>query len=284
MTHDLSGIRVVTLAANLPGPVAAARLRALGAHVLKIEGPAGDPLATAAPDWYRDLTHGMEARVLDLKSASGHAAFTSTLDAADVLITAMRPTALRKLGLDRAVQDRAALSHVEIVGYDGARADEAGHDLTYQAEHGTLTPAAMPTIPAVDLLGAERAVAQTLLALRERERSGLGTVRRVVLDDAAADAGAAIRYGLFGEGALLGGADPAYGLYRALDGHLAVAALEPHFRSRLVTALGADDQAGLAREFGRRTVAEALELAARHDIPITEVRSAHTPLRNRELS
>ncbi len=52
MTQELSGIRVVTLAVNVPGPVAAARLCALGAQVHKIEGPAGDTLRTVTPSWY----------------------------------------------------------------------------------------------------------------------------------------------------------------------------------------------------------------------------------------
>ena len=48
----LSGVRVVTLAPNLPGPVAANRLVTLGATVTKVEPPAGDPLAVASPDYY----------------------------------------------------------------------------------------------------------------------------------------------------------------------------------------------------------------------------------------
>ena len=105
--------------------------------------------------------------------------------------------------------------------------------------------------------------------------------KRQVLDDAAADAGAAVRHGLLGDGAPLGGADPAYGVYRAADGHVAVAAIEPHFRARLVTALGAEDHAGIAAAFERRSVDEWLELAARIDVPITEVRGARTAQRSR---
>ena len=281
MTQELSGIRVVTLAVNVPGPVAAARLCALGAQVHKIEGPAGDTLRTVTPSWYDALAQGQTVLTVDLKTDAGRAVFETELDAADVLITAMRPSALHKLGIDAAVAARPALSHVEIVGYDGERADEAGHDLTYQAAYGMVVPGVMPTVPVVDLLGAERAVAEVVLALRERDRTGAGAVRRVVLDDAAADAGAAVRHGLLGDGAPLGGADPAYGVYRAADGHVAVAAIEPHFRARLVTALGAEDHAGIAAAFERRSVDEWLELAARIDVPITEVRGARTAQRSR---
>jgi crotonobetainyl-CoA:carnitine CoA-transferase CaiB-like acyl-CoA transferase len=54
----LDGVDVVSLAVNLPGPLAAARLREFGATVTKVEPPAGDPLAAGAPQWYSKLTSG----------------------------------------------------------------------------------------------------------------------------------------------------------------------------------------------------------------------------------
>jgi hypothetical protein len=56
----LSDIRVVSLALNLPGPLAAARLVAMGASVVKAEPPSGDPLFIGQPDWYHDLHAGIE--------------------------------------------------------------------------------------------------------------------------------------------------------------------------------------------------------------------------------
>ena len=83
-----------------------------------------------------------------------------------LLITAYRPSALRRLGLAGA-HLRHRLTHVEIVGHAGDAAEAPGHDLTYQAVHGTLTPPAMPTVPVADMLGAERAVTATLLGIAE---------------------------------------------------------------------------------------------------------------------
>lgn len=57
-TAPLDGFRVVSLAVNLPGPLAAARLREMGAEVIKVEPPAGDPLAVGAPSWYAELIGG----------------------------------------------------------------------------------------------------------------------------------------------------------------------------------------------------------------------------------
>src|SRR5579885_447372 len=80
---------------------------------------------------------------------------------ADLLITSMRPRALQACGLDWSRTHAAfpRLSHVEIVGEGGDRAGGAGHDLTYQAVAGLLTPPAMPRTVFADMFAAERAIA-----------------------------------------------------------------------------------------------------------------------------
>ncbi|HEU0190753.1 MAG TPA: CoA transferase [Mycobacterium sp.] len=278
MVRDvLDGVRVVSLAVNIPGPLAAARLAGLGAMVTKVEPPGGDPLAAVAPDWYVDLVRNQTVLVLDLKDSGDRAKLDVELAGADLFLTSTRPAALRRLGLDGANQRFLGLSHVEIVGYDGDLEDRPGHDLTYQAAHGTLQPPLMPTVPVVDLLGAERAVSAALLALLAKAGSGAGQTHRVVLADAAADAGAAVRYGISGPGDPLGGATPTYGIYPSADGYLAVGAIEPHFRERTLTALGAaDTREDLARIFAGHSTRHWEELAAKVDIPLTGI--AGTPV------
>src|SRR5262249_8587140 len=73
LMEPLENIRVLTLAVNLPGPLAVARLRQLGAAVVKVEPPEGDPLARVKPDWYRALHEGQEVFRLNLKDAEGRA-------------------------------------------------------------------------------------------------------------------------------------------------------------------------------------------------------------------
>lgn len=180
----LVGIHVVSLAVNLPGPLAAARLSELGASVTKIEPPAGDPLAAAAPGWYSKLVRAQQVAFLDLKDPHGRAKLDIELTGADLLITAMRPSALCRLGLTDAHITYPGLSHVEIVGYDGELEETPGHDLNYQAVNGMLQPPTMPTVPVADLLGAERAVSAALLmaacegANRYRAASARGPRRR----------------------------------------------------------------------------------------------------------
>ncbi|MCT7293957.1 CoA transferase (plasmid) [Rhodococcus pyridinivorans] len=272
MTHLLDGIHVVTLAPNLPGPLAADRLRKLGARVTKIESPAGDPLASAAPSWYAELTAGQDVTVLDLKDADSRTRLDVLLESADLLITAMRPSAVKRLGLDELGATLPRLGHIEIVGYDGESEEVAGHDLNYQAAYGTLTPPSMPTVPVADMLGAERAVTAAVLLLLERAATGRGGRRRVVLDHAAQDAGAAVRHGLMGADAPLGGALPSYRIYRVADGYVALGALESHFAARVADLLGRElTHEGLEEFFGTQTVDDCEHMAAKADIPLTRI-------------
>src|SRR5438552_2711039 len=95
----LQEIRVLTLAVNLPGPLAVAKLQQLGATVVKIEPPEGDPLFQAQPNWYRALHDGQEILRLNLKVAEDRARLEEKLAVADLLVTASRPSALRRLEL-----------------------------------------------------------------------------------------------------------------------------------------------------------------------------------------
>ncbi|GAA2468561.1 CoA transferase [Terrabacter carboxydivorans] len=265
----LRGVRVVSLAVNLPGPLACARLMSLGAEVCKVEPPSGDPLRTVAPGWYAELTAGQEVVTIDLKRVEGRAELDRRLSGADVLLTSMRPSALVRLGLLSLVE-RHGLVLVEIVGYDGDRADEAGHDLTYQAAWGTLDPPSMPLVPLVDLLGGERAVSATLAGIRRRQLGEPCAHERVVLDDAAAAASAGVRHGLTGSGDVLGGGSAAYGLYPSADGYVAVAAIEPHFGERLAVSIGATRDE-LEAELASETSAHWEALGRALDIPIVAV-------------
>jgi crotonobetainyl-CoA:carnitine CoA-transferase CaiB-like acyl-CoA transferase len=69
----------------------------------------------------------------------------------------------------------------------------------------------------------------------------------------------------------LGGANPAYGIYAARDGAIAVGALEPHFRARLFEGLGLPDGADPGIVFATRTAAEWEAWAAKRDLPLVAV-------------
>jgi crotonobetainyl-CoA:carnitine CoA-transferase CaiB-like acyl-CoA transferase len=274
----LQGVRVVSTAVNLPGPVAAARLAGLGASVVKVEPPAGDPLALAAPGYHAELAAGQEVVVLDLKEPDGRRRLEELLADADVLLTSSRSSALERLGLgwDALSARHPRLCHVAVVGHAAPDDDLPGHDLTYQAALGLLAASGedprMPSLLAADLAGAERAATEALAALASRAATGAGCRREVALADAAAAMAAPLRHGLTAPGGVLGGGHPGYRLYAARHGHVAVACLEPHFLARLTGLLGVPaDAEALARAFRARTATEWEAWGREHDLPLVAV-------------
>lgn len=277
-TKPLRGIQVLTLAVNVPGPVAAARLRGLGATVVKVEPPEGDPLAQTNRDWYEVLVAGQKVIRLNLKETEDRARLDELLGESDLLLTATRPAALARLGLGwpelHARYPR--LSQTAIVGYPAPEDNVPGHDLTYLAGLGLLTPPELPRTLLADLAGAERAVSASLALLLGREL-GLGTgYVQVPLAEAAAFFAEPLRYGITAPGGELGGGLPGYNLYRAREGWISVAALEPHFWQRLLDELGLQtaNREELASAFLSRTAEEWQSWAAERDLPIAAVREA----------
>jgi crotonobetainyl-CoA:carnitine CoA-transferase CaiB-like acyl-CoA transferase len=284
----MQGLRVVSMAVNLPGPLTAARYVELGAHVTKVVPPGGDPLAWVSPQWHDNLKEDQEVLTLDLKSNDDQARLAELLRHADLLLTATRPAALERLGLgwERLAAQYPRLCHLAIVGYGPPDENRAGHDLTYQASAGILElpdglreQPAFPRIPLADYAGAERAVCASLALLWERERTGRGARAVVSLVEALTPYSHALCYGLLAPGTLLGGASPLYGLYRSSDGWVALAALEPHFQDRIRRALGLEQltAAALADAFGARTSAEWDKWASEIDVPLAAVREAVCP-------
>ena len=275
-TTLLQGIKIVSLALNAPGPVAAARLTQMGAEVTKVEPPSGDATSHVAPTWYESLCQGQTVLRLDLKDAGGRAQLDRMLAETDLLLASFRPSALKRLGLDwESLHARhPRLSFVGIIGYLPPLEERTGHDLTYQADFGLLRPPEMPPTLFVDLAGAERAKSMALALLNRAARKGEAGCAWVSLHECAHDLAAPVRAGLTSSGGLLGGGYSLYGFYKASDGWVAIAALEPHFAERLLSELGLKkaDHAELERIFLQRGAADWESWAAERDLPIAAVR------------
>jgi crotonobetainyl-CoA:carnitine CoA-transferase CaiB-like acyl-CoA transferase len=267
---------VVSTALNLPGPAACTRLRDLGAAVLKVEPPGGDPMQAFDASWYADLHEGIDVRRLDLKSPAGQAAMEALLLEADILVTAQRPSALARLGLGaRALAERfPRLCHVAIVGHPPPQEERAGHDLTYLAQAGLLSPPAMPATLYADMAGAERVVTTALALVAARDRGRPSRAAYAPLGEAARWLAQPLERGLTARGALLGGGYAGYNVYAAKDGWIAVAALEPHFAQALARELGLDglDRAGAAACFARESAAHWEAWALARDLPLVAIR------------
>ena len=127
----LSGVRILSVALNLPGPAAMMRLADMGAKCSKLEPlPAkgmpqkstADPMGLYAPHAYDQLHQGVKVVQADLKTEKGQAQLHKLLASTDVLLTSFRPSALKKLGLAWADLHRQfpTLNMVSIVGSSGA--------------------------------------------------------------------------------------------------------------------------------------------------------------------
>ena len=262
-------MRIVSIAQNVPGPVAVARLVQRGARATKIEPPSGDQLAAICRSWYEELHRGVGVERLDLKSPEGKSRLSALLHSCDIFMSSQRPAALARLGLDPATlaRDFRTLRHVNIVG-ETADPERAGHDLTYLAQHGLLH-GGMPRTLIADLVGAERAYTAAIELMQESP----GSSRVIGLSDTIHDLAAPLRHGLTAPGGHLGGGNPAYGVYAAREGTIAVAALEPHFRARLYELLALDAGTDPSHTFKMRTAAEWESWAREQDLPIVAVRT-----------
>jgi alpha-methylacyl-CoA racemase len=277
---------VVDLTRYLPGAYASRELLRLGARVVRVESPEGDPMRETAPAWDAALRHGTESVVCDLKVDPALA--RALLARADVVLESFRPGVAARLGVGPDdIPSTVVYCSITGFGADGPHAQRAGHDLNYLGWAGVLadTAPAWPPVQVADLsAGALGAVVRILAALLERSRTGRGTRLVVSMTHGSHDL-AAHRLGGEPLPRLLTGGLACYRIYPTSDGrHLTVAALEPKFFARLCEVVGrpeladrqyAEDQEALAAElaaiFGERALDAWLELFDGEDVCVGPV-------------
>ncbi len=233
--QPLEGVVVADLTRYLPGPFASRELLRLGARVVKVEPPEGDPVAATSPGAYRVLNEGKEIVAWDARAEPAPA----VVGEADVVLEGFRPGVLERLELP--LRSDAIVCSITGYGSSGPLAARAGHDLNYLGYAGALadTAPALPPVQIADLgAGAQAAVIEVLAALLERARTGAGT--RLVVS-MAHGSHRFVAHRLAGEPVprLLTGGVACYRIYETSDGrHLTVAALEPRFWKNLCDLLG----------------------------------------------
>lgn len=243
----LTGVRVLSLALNLPGPAALLRCREMGATCTKLEPEtlhenlSADPMQLYSPAAYAQLHAGVTVLQANLKTAEGQAMLHEELAQTDVLLTSFRPSALDKLSLDwETLHTRyPRLSMVRIFGSTAPdEIQHAGHDLTYQAQAGLVDEGHMPASLFADMAGSLMASEAVLQALLLRANSGHGHCIDIGLAQAAQWLALPRHWGMSTPDGDVGGAHAGYRIYACQDGWVAMAALEPHFAQRLCQALG----------------------------------------------
>ena len=188
----LEGIRVVDFCQYAPGPFATRELRSLGAEVIKIEPPGGDPMAALfcqpgeVSTAYRALNAGKQIVRGNLKEQAFLTHVQSLIEGADVVVEGFRPGVMERLGLSDRVcrQSNPGSIYCSISGYgqSGPWSDKAGHDINYCAVAGMYSYGHQSLFPLVaDHSGAQSAVTAILAALLGRERTGQGCVLDIAL-------------------------------------------------------------------------------------------------------
>jgi crotonobetainyl-CoA:carnitine CoA-transferase CaiB-like acyl-CoA transferase len=184
-TLPLSGVRVLSLAEQYPGPYAGMLLADLGADVILVERLGGGDPSRRFPGLFASFNRNKRSVVLDLKSAQGHADFLKLVDSADVVMEGFRPGVMArlKIGAEELKQRKPELIFVSIssFGQNGPLAGVAGHDLSVQAAAGLVqvpigqeaqTP--LPMLPLGDIASAMFAALGIVTALYARKSSGVG--------------------------------------------------------------------------------------------------------------
>lgn len=283
----LAGVRILSLALNLAGPAGLMRLARMGARCTKLEAPApaglvtSDPMGQYNPQAYADMHADIRCLTADLKSPEGQARLHELLPDTDVLLSAFRPAALKRLGLDReTLQARyPKLCIVQVAGAGGDRADQGGHDLLYQAEAGLLTGLQMPASLLAAMSCAMLVPEAVLQVLMSRQRDGCGHFAEVSLLEGARWLALPCLWQMASPDSDLGGAHAGYRLYACADGRVAVAALEPHFVIRLwqlVQARKTDTRQDDAEPAGSLSSEAATVSRAPENGPAPDMRAADT--------
>jgi alpha-methylacyl-CoA racemase len=236
--HPLAGLTVADLTRYLPGPFASRELLRLGARVVKIEPPDGDPVAATNPSAYRALNDGKEIVSWDARTEPPPA----VLAEADIVLEGFRPGVWERLGVE--LPETTILCSITGFGADGPHRLDAGHDLNYLGYAGALedTAPALPPVQVADLgAGAQAAVIEVLAALLERAHTGRGAHLVVSMTHGSHRF---VAHKLHGEPVprLLTGGAACYRIYETADGrYLTVAALEPKFWRNLCALLDRPD-------------------------------------------
>lgn len=261
----LKGVRILDLSRLIPGPLATLVLADLGATVDKLEDPElGDYLRTTPPQVegsssaFHALNRGKRSLVMNLKAPAGVSALKRLVRSYDVLFEQFRPGVMARLGLghDVLLAENPRLVVCALTGYgqDGPLKDRAGHDINYLARAGVLgltgpedRPPQIPSFQLADVSGGLWCVIGILAALRERDRTGKGSVVDIAMSEGTIPfAASALSRLLAGEipkrgGEYLTGGVAPYDTYRTKDGRfVSLGALEPKFLQKFFKGTGLD--------------------------------------------
>ncbi|KAK0328688.1 hypothetical protein LTR74_011663 [Friedmanniomyces endolithicus] len=256
----LQGMRVLEFAGLAPGPFAGMLLADYGATVLRIDRAHPNAhTANLPPPTADQLTRRKSSITVNTKTADGIALIKKLVQNVDIVIDPFRPGVLEKMGLDPttvllSLNPRLIIARMTGFRRDGKYKDMAGHDINYIAVSGVLSmlgrngekPYAPGNLIGDFAGGGAVCFMGILLALFQRERTGLGQVVEANMVDGSAYMASMPRFaaktptwGAERGTNMLDGGCPYYDTYETKDGKfMAVGALEPQFFAALLEGLG----------------------------------------------
>jgi crotonobetainyl-CoA:carnitine CoA-transferase CaiB-like acyl-CoA transferase len=174
----LSGVRVVDFSMFVPGPFASSILADLGAEVIKVEPPRGDPGRGYVPVQFETENRNKRSIAVDLKNQVSRKLLDKLIPKADVVLEGFRPGVAKRLGIDYESLRRlnGTLVYCSISGYGqtGPWRERPGHDVNYVAAAGGLAfpgqwlqQPARSSLPIADMGGGAFAAIAVLAALKE---------------------------------------------------------------------------------------------------------------------
>lgn len=261
MQPPLHGIRVVDLTRVLSGPFCSMLLGDMGAEVIKIESPSGDPVRGQGHhkngfSWYfAGFNRNKKSVVLDLYSDEGRADLARLIKTADVLVENFRPGVLAKMGFSQERLDelnpRLVVASVNGFGSKGPYTDRPAFDFIAQAMSGFMSvngPEGEAPLraaqPVTDLVAGLYTAFGVVSALHGRNRDGRGQAVETSMVNGVLSMMAylASEHFVTGENPQRTGNDhplvAPYGLYDTADGQIAIAPSNDQVLQRLLTEIG----------------------------------------------
>jgi crotonobetainyl-CoA:carnitine CoA-transferase CaiB-like acyl-CoA transferase len=232
----LSGIKVVDFSMFVPGPFASAILADLGAEVIKVEPPKGDPGRAYVPVQFQTENRNKRSIAIDLKNASSKAIVEKLVAGAQIVLEGFRPGVAKRLNIDfdalKKINPRLIYCSISGYGQTGPWRERPGHDVNYVAAAGGLAfpgqwlkPPTRSSLPIADMGGGTFAAIAVLAALHE----GKGAYLDLSLFEAAFF-WAAMRHGLDAEVDPRAHIFPVNDVFETADGkRLTLGILEEHF-------------------------------------------------------
>lgn len=181
----LSGIKIVDLSVQIPGPYCSMVLADLGAEVIKIESFGVGDFARFLPHLFNGLNRNKKSVILELKSAKGKDILYKLVEQADIVLEGSRPGVATRLGVDystlKGINSRIIYCSITGYGQDGPYKTISGHDINYQGVSGLLSLTAdlkaradLSGLPLADIAGSMFAAISILAALVNRKKTGIG--------------------------------------------------------------------------------------------------------------